>query len=60
MRSIRTPDDDLEEIFLRYYYAGNDPIGHGVDVAHLGVLLAASIALTAVAVLGLSRRDLRK
>ena len=43
-----------------YYYAGNDPIGHGVDAAHLAVLLAASVALTVIAVVGFARRDLRK
>ena len=43
-----------------YYYAGNDPIGHGVDAAHLAVLLAASVVLTVIAVVGFTRRDLRK
>jgi ABC-2 type transport system permease protein len=42
-----------------YYYAGHDPIGHGVDIGDLAILAAASIALTAVAVVGIRRRDLR-
>ncbi len=42
-----------------YYYTGNDPIAHGVDAGHLAVLLAASIVLTAIAVVGFDRRDLR-
>jgi ABC-2 type transport system permease protein len=41
------------------YYEGNDPIGHGVDLGNLAVLLAVSIVLTAVAVIGFRRRDLR-
>jgi ABC-2 type transport system permease protein len=43
-----------------YYYAGNDPIGNGVDVGNLAVLGAASIVLAAVAAIGIGRRDLRK
>ena len=43
-----------------YYYTGNDPIGNGIDAAHLAVLLLASIVLTAIAVVGFDRRDLRK
>lgn len=43
-----------------YYYAGNDPISNGVDVGNLAILGSAALALTAVAVLGISRRDLRK
>lgn len=42
-----------------YYYAGHDPIGHGVHIGDLAILAAASIALTAVAVVGIGRRDLR-
>ena len=42
-----------------HYYAGHDPIGHGVDLGDLAILAAASIALTAVAVVGIGRRDLR-
>jgi len=43
-----------------YYYTGNDPIGYGIDIGHLAVLAVASIVLTAIAVVGLGRRDLRK
>jgi ABC-2 type transport system permease protein len=43
-----------------YYYSGHDPIGHGVDLGHLAVLGAAAIALTAVAMARIGRRDLRK
>ena len=42
-----------------YYYEGHDPLADGVDVAHLAVLAAAAVALTAIAVHGLRRRDLR-
>ncbi|MDX6689105.1 MAG: beta-exotoxin transport system permease protein [Solirubrobacteraceae bacterium] len=42
-----------------YYYAGHDPIGHGVDVGDLAVLAAAAAALTAIAAVQIGRRDLR-
>jgi ABC-2 type transport system permease protein len=42
-----------------YDYAGNDPIGNGVDVVDLAILGTASIVLTATAVAGIRRRDLR-
>jgi ABC-2 type transport system permease protein len=43
-----------------YYYAGHDPIGHGVDLGDLAVLGGAAIALTAVAMVRIGWRDLRK
>jgi len=50
--------------WLRYltpfhYCTGHDPIARGVDVGDLAVLLASAVALTAVAVVGFARRDLR-
>ena len=42
-----------------YYYAGHDPIGNGIDVGDLIVLGSVSVALTALAVIGFNRRDLR-
>jgi ABC-2 type transport system permease protein len=42
-----------------HYYAGHDPLGHGVDAADLAVLIAAALALTAAAVVSFRRRDLR-
>jgi ABC-2 type transport system permease protein len=50
--------------WLRYlspfhYYAAHDPLSHGVDVGDLAVLGIFSIALTAAAMLGIRRRDLR-
>jgi ABC-2 type transport system permease protein len=42
-----------------YYYSGHDPISHGVDLGDLAILVAASIALTAVAMVQIGRRDLR-
>jgi ABC-2 type transport system permease protein len=50
--------------WLRYlspfhYYSGDDPLTTGVDLAGLGVLGAAALALTALAVMGFQRRDLR-
>jgi ABC-2 type transport system permease protein len=42
-----------------YYDSGSDPLRHGVDLAHLAVLLALALLLTAGAVLAFDRRDLR-
>lgn len=42
-----------------HYYAGHDPLGRGVDVSDLAVLGIFSIALTAVAMIAIRRRDLR-
>ena len=42
-----------------YYYAGHDPLTHGIDVGDLAVLAAAAIALTALGILAFERRDLR-
>jgi ABC-2 type transport system permease protein len=42
-----------------YYYAGNDPLGNGIDLADLAVLGAATAALVAIATLGFRHRDLR-
>ena len=42
-----------------YYYAGHDPITHGVDLGDLAVLAGATILLTVFAALAIGRRDLR-
>jgi len=42
-----------------YYYAGHDPIGHGIDAGSVAVLAATAISLTAIAAVGIGRRDLR-
>lgn len=42
-----------------YYYAGHDPLGSGIHAGDLAVLGAAAAVLTAVAALGVRRRDLR-
>jgi ABC-2 type transport system permease protein len=51
--------DWLKYLSLFYYYEGHDPIGNGVDGADLAVLGAATLALTALAVVGFQQRDLR-
>ena len=43
-----------------YYYSGHDPIAQGVDLGDLAVLGAVAIALTALAMVRMGRRDLRK
>jgi ABC-2 type transport system permease protein len=52
--------DWLKYASLFYYYEGHDPIAKGVDAADLAVLVAAALGLTAIAVLGLRHRDLRR
>ncbi len=42
-----------------YYCSGHDPIANGVNVGDLAVLGASAVVLTAVAVWGIERRDLR-
>jgi beta-exotoxin I transport system permease protein len=42
-----------------YYYAGHDPLTRGIDGTGLVVLALVALALTAAAVLGFHRRDLR-
>jgi ABC-2 type transport system permease protein len=42
-----------------YYYAGHDPLTHGVYIVGVIVLGLVSLALTAVGMIGIERRDLR-
>jgi ABC-2 type transport system permease protein len=49
----------LKYISLFYYYAGRDPLTRGVDVPGIIVLGVVTVVLTAVAMLGIDRRDLR-
>ena len=49
----------LKYASLFYYYAGHDPLTRGIDVPGIVVLGLASLALTAAAVVGFDRRDLR-
>ena len=49
----------LKYLTLFYYYAGHDPLAHGVGAAGLVVLGLVALASTAFAVLGLEHRDLR-
>jgi ABC-2 type transport system permease protein len=51
--------DWLKYLSLFYYYEGHDPIANGVDASDIAVLAAATISLTALAVIGIRRRDLR-
>jgi ABC-2 type transport system permease protein len=51
--------DWLKYLSLFHYYEGHDPIANGVDTGDLAVLAAVTISLTALAVLGLRKRDLR-
>ena len=42
-----------------YYYTGHDPLARGVGVSGLVVLAALTLVLTALAMVGIERRDLR-
>jgi ABC-2 type transport system permease protein len=49
----------LKYLSFFYYYAGHDPLTRGVDVGGIVVLGAVSLLLTALAMTGIERRDLR-
>jgi ABC-2 type transport system permease protein len=49
----------LKYLTLFYYYAGHDPLAHGVAVPGLAVLGLVTVALTVMAIVGFERRDLR-
>ena len=51
--------DWLKYLSPFYYYAGNDPLTHGVDIGHLAVLGLVTVVLTAVAAASIERRDIR-
>jgi ABC-2 type transport system permease protein len=51
--------DWLKYISPFYYYAGHDPLTHGVDILGIIVLGAVSLVLTALGMIGIDRRDLR-
>ena len=51
--------DWLKYLSPFYYYAGNDPLTHGVDIGHLAVLGLVTLVLTAVAAATIERRDIR-
>ena len=51
--------DWLKYLSPFYYYAGHDPLTHGVDVVHLAVLGVLAAGLTAAGMAGIQRRDLR-
>jgi ABC-2 type transport system permease protein len=41
-----------------WWYSGNDPLRHGLDVLHVGLLVGATVVCIAGAVLAFERRDL--
>ncbi|MGI8558418.1 MAG: hypothetical protein ACR2ND_08940 [Solirubrobacteraceae bacterium] len=42
-----------------YYYAGHGPLTRGVDISDMIVLAVSALLLTALAMHGIGRRDLR-
>jgi ABC-2 type transport system permease protein len=51
--------DWLKYLSPFYYYAGHDPLAHGVNIAGIVVLGVLSLVLTAGGIVGIERRDLR-
>ena len=51
--------EDLVKIFPSHYFDGSDPLLNGIDWGDIGILLAASAVLAAIAVIGVNRRDLK-
>ncbi len=49
----------LKYLSIFYYYAGKNPLAHGIDVGGIIVLGALAIVLTALDMAGIERRDLR-
>jgi ABC-2 type transport system permease protein len=49
----------LAKFFPWYYFSASQPVFNGVDWGHVSVLFAAIVVLGVVAVLGVTRRDLR-
>jgi len=49
----------LKYFSLFFYYSGHDPLTEGIDLGDLAVLVLVACVATAIAVLGLRRRDLR-
>jgi ABC-2 type transport system permease protein len=49
----------LKYLSLFYYYGGHDPLTRGVDIIDILVLGAFTLLLTALAMVGIERRDLR-
>jgi len=49
----------LKYLSVFYYYAGHDPLARGVGIPGLVVLGLVTVALTAAALVGFDRRDLR-
>ncbi len=49
----------LKYVSLFYYYAGRDPLTRGVYVPGIIVLGVVTVVLTAIAMVGIDRRDLR-
>jgi ABC-2 type transport system permease protein len=51
---------ELARVFPWYYFSSSDPLANGIDAGHLAVLALGSVVLLALAVVGVSRRDLRE
>lgn len=51
--------ENVAKAFPWYYYQSNEPLLHGVDWGHLGILFAGIALFAAVAAVGVNRRDLK-
>lgn len=51
--------EDVARLFPSYYLGSSDPLINGIDWGHIALIVGASVALFAAAVIGVNRRDLR-
>jgi len=51
--------EEYAKIFPWYYFDGGQPVLNGIDWGHMVILISASAALFALALIGVNRRDLR-
>lgn len=51
--------EDVAKAFPWYWFNGSQPLQHGVDWGHLGVLAGSIVLLGAGSMIGVERRDLR-
>jgi ABC-2 type transport system permease protein len=51
--------EDLAKVFPWYYFNGSEPLLNGINWGHIGILFTGIVLFTAIAVIGVNRRDLR-
>ncbi|MEG3069246.1 MAG: ABC transporter permease subunit [Syntrophaceticus schinkii] len=51
--------EPFQKLSLFYYYYEADPLRHGLDLGHVGVLLAVTVVLLLIGVMTVGKRDLQ-